>query len=157
MHKAAVSCLAQSAQKNKAGSSPTLQQCRCLGDCKSLCRVDLLVKMLAQGCCQLLWHSSTEEQDRQFTLNPAAVHLCMVTASLCAEWIFICVNAVTQGCCQLVWHSSTEEQGRQFTLNPAAVHWCLGCNCRVLYCSVTQGCCQLFGTAAQKNKAGSSP
>ena len=30
---------------------------------------------VAQGCCQLVWHSSTEEQGRQFTLNPAALHL----------------------------------------------------------------------------------
>ena len=79
----------------------------------------------AHGCCQLVWHSSTEEQGRQFTLNTAAVHWCLVTAHLYAEWIFIGVNAVAQGCCQLVWHSSTEEEGRQFTLNTAAVHWCL--------------------------------
>ena len=83
------------------------------------------VNAVAQGCCQLVWHSSTEEQGRQFTLNTAAVHCCMVTAHLYAEWMFIGVNAVAQGCCQLVWHSSTEEQGRQFTLNTAAVHWCM--------------------------------
>ena len=80
---------------------------------------------MAQGCCQLVWHSSTEEQGRQFTLNSAAVHWGMVTAHLYAECIFKGVNAVAQACCQLVWHSSTEEQGRQFTLNTAAVHWCL--------------------------------
>ena len=83
------------------------------------------VNAVAQGCCQLVWHSSTEEQGRQFTLNSAAVHWCMVTAHLYAECIFKGVNAVAQACCQLVWHSSTEEQGRQFTLNTAAVHWCL--------------------------------
>ena len=103
-----------------------------------------------QTCCQLIWHSSTEEQGRQFTLNAAAVHWCLVTAHLYAEWIFIGVSAVAQTCCQLVWHSSTEEQGRQFTLNIAAVHWCLvtahmfaewtfiGVN------AVVQGCCQLI-------------
>ena len=107
---------------------------------------------MAQGCWQLLWHSSTEEQGRQFTLNSAAVHWCMVTAHLYAEWILIGVsvigvNAVAPGCCQLVWHSSTEQQGRHFTLNTAAVHWCMvtahtewifkGVN------AVAQGCCQL--------------
>ena len=39
----------------------------------------------AQGWCQLVWHSSTEEQGRQVTLNIAAVHWCMVTAHLYAE------------------------------------------------------------------------
>ena len=78
---------------------------------------------MAQGCCQLVGHSSTEEQGRQFTLNTAPVHWCLVIAHLSAEWIFKGVNAVAQGCCQLVWHSSTEEQGRQFTLNTAPVHW----------------------------------
>ena len=107
---------------------------------------------MAQGCCQLVWHSSTEEQGRQFTLNTAAVHWCMVTAHLYAEWTLIGVsvigvNAVAPGCCQLVWHSSTEDQGRHFTLNTAAVHWCMvtahtewifkGVN------AVAQGCCQL--------------
>ena len=96
------------------------------GDCKSMCRVDLhMCKCSDTRLPSVVWHSSTEEQGRQFTLNPAALHWCLVTASLCAEWIFIGVNAVAQGCCQLVWHSSTEEQGRQFTLNPAAVHLCL--------------------------------
>ena len=78
---------------------------------------------MAQGCSQLVWHSSTEEQGMQFTLNTAAVHLCLVTANLYAEWIFIGKTAVAQGCCQLVWHSITEEQGRQFSLITAAVHW----------------------------------
>ena len=75
------------------------------------------VNAVVQGCCQLVWHSSTEEQGRHFTLNTAAVHWCMVTANLYAKWIFIGVNAaMAQGCCQLVWHSSTDEQGRHFTL-----------------------------------------
>ena len=79
---------------------------------------------MAQTCCQLIWHSSTEEQGMQFTPNTAAaVHWCLVTAHVFAEWTFIGVNAVAQTCCQLIWHSSTEEQGRQFTLNTAAVHW----------------------------------
>ena len=85
---------------------------------------------VAQGCCQLVWHSSTEKQGRQFTSNSAAVQWCVLTAHLPAEWIFIGVNvigvnAMAQGCCQLVWHSSTEKQGRQLTLNTATVHWCL--------------------------------
>ena len=113
------------------------------------------VNAVVQGCCQLVWYSSIEEQGRDFTLNTAAVHWCLVTANLYAEWMFIGVsvlgvNAVVQGCCQLVWYSSIEEQGRQFTLNTAAVHWCLvtanmyaewmfiGVN------AVAQGCCQLI-------------
>ena len=83
------------------------------------------VNAVAQGCCQLVWHCSTEEQGRQLTLNTAAVHWCMMTANLYAEWVFIGVHAVAQGCCQLVWHCSTEEQGRHLTLNTAAVHWCM--------------------------------
>ena len=83
------------------------------------------VNAVAQGCCQLLWHSGTEEQGRQFTLNTAAVHWCLVIAHLSAEWIFKGVNAVAQGCCQLVWHSSREGHGMHFTLNTAAVHWCI--------------------------------
>ena len=59
------------------------------------------------------------------TINTAAVHWCLVTAHLYAEWIFRGKNAGAQGCCQLVWHNSTEQQGRQSTLNTAAVHWCL--------------------------------
>ena len=35
------------------------------------------VNAVAQGCCQLVWRSSTEEQGRQFTLNSAAVHWCL--------------------------------------------------------------------------------
>ena len=73
-----------------------------------------------QTCSQLIWHSSTEVQGRQFTLNAAAVHWCLVTAHLYAEWIFKGVSAVAQTWCQLVWHSSTEEQGRQFTLNSSS-------------------------------------
>ena len=36
----------------------------------------------AQGCCQLVWHSSTEEQGMRFAINTAAVHWCLVTAHL---------------------------------------------------------------------------
>ena len=50
------------------------------------------INAAAQGCCHLVWHSSTEEQGRQFTLNAASVHWCMVSAHLYAEWIFIGVN-----------------------------------------------------------------
>ena len=31
------------------------------------------------------WHSSTEKQGMQFTLNTAAVHWCLVTANLYAK------------------------------------------------------------------------
>ena len=86
-----------------------VHRCKCSG-----------TRLLSAG-----WHSSTEKQGMQFTLNTAAVHWRLVTANLYAEWMFIGVNAVAQGCCQLAWHSSTEIQSRQFTLNIAGVHWCL--------------------------------
>ena len=78
-----------------------VHRCKCSG-----------TRLLSAG-----WYSSTEKQSRQFTLNIAGVHWCLVTAHLYAESIFlgvsvIGVNAVVQGCCQLVWYSSTEEQGR---------------------------------------------
>ena len=85
----------------------------------------IVVNAVAQGCYQLVWHSSREGHGMHFTLNTAAVHWCMVTAHLYADWMFIGVNAVAQGCYQLVWHSSREGHGMHFTLNTAAVHWCM--------------------------------
>ena len=108
------------------------------------------IKAVTRGSCQLAWHSSTEEQGRQFTPNIAAVHWCLVTAHLYAEWISIGVNPVAQGCCQLVWHSSTEGQGRQLTLKAAVVHWCLvTASLYAVWISigvnaVAQSCCQLL-------------
>ena len=80
-----------------------------------------------------------------------------------AEWTFIGVNAVAQGCCQLIWHSSTEEQGRQFTLNSSSAPVFGDCThvCRMdlhrSKCSGTRRLVSWFGTAAQKNKAGTLP
>ena len=85
----------------------------------------------------------------------------MVTASLYAVWIFIGNNGGAQGCCQLVWHSSIEEQGRQLTLNTAAVHWCLvtaSLYAEWIFIGEMQwhkAAVSSFGTAAQKNNAGS--
>ena len=109
-HKAAVSWFGTAAQKNKAAAYPKhCNSALVFGDCTHVCRVDFIgvnvigVEAVAQGCCQLVWHSSTEKQGRQFTLNSAAVQGCMLTAHLHAEWIFIDVNvtgvdAVAQGC-----------------------------------------------------------
>ena len=84
----------QHKRKRQAFYRKTLQQCTG-GHCKSVCSVDLHnVNAVAQGCCQLVWHSSSEEQGRQSTQNTAAVHWCMVTANLFAVSIFIAVNAV---------------------------------------------------------------
>ena len=85
-----------------------VHRCKCSG-----------TRLLSAG-----WHSSTEKQGMQFTLNTAGVHWCLVAEHLYAK-SGCSVNAVAQGCCQLVWHSSTEKQGMQFTLNTAGVHWCL--------------------------------
>ena len=60
------------------------------------------VNEVAQGCCQQVLHSSTEQQGRQFTLNSAAVHWFLVTAHLYTDLICIGKNAMAQGCCQLV-------------------------------------------------------
>ena len=92
------------------------------GDCRPVCRVDLHrckyggTRLLSAGLAQQ--HRRTRQ-----ALYPkhCSSAVCLMTALLYAEWIFIAVNAVAQGCCQLVWHSSTEEQGRHFTLNTAAV------------------------------------
>ena len=59
-HKAAVSWLGTAAQKNKA--------------CSLQFTANLYAEWIfigktavAQGCCQLVWHNSTEEQGRQFS------------------------------------------------------------------------------------------
>ena len=79
-----------------------VHRCKCSG-----------TRLLSAG-----WHSSTEKQSRQFTLNTAGVHWSLVAEHLAKD-------GGAQGCCQLAWHSSTEKQGMQFTLNTAGVHWCL--------------------------------
>ena len=43
------------------------------------------VNAVAQGCCQLVWHSRTEEQVMHFAINSAAVHWCLLTENLYAE------------------------------------------------------------------------
>ena len=57
----------------------------------------------AQGWCQLAWHSSTEKQGMQFTLNTAGKHWCLVAEHLYAKsGMFIGKDGGAQGCCQLV-------------------------------------------------------
>ena len=46
-----------------------VHRCKCSG-----------TRLLSAG-----WHSSTEKQGMQFTLNTAAVHWCLVTANLYAK------------------------------------------------------------------------
>ena len=76
------------------------------------------------------WHSSTEEQGRQFTLHWC--NTCMQSGSSALVLIGDC-NTVYPAECTGVWWTF------------------IGVN------AVAQGCCQLLGTAAQKNKAGSLP
>ena len=104
---------------------------------------------MAQGCCQLVLHSSTKQEPKRFALNPAAGYLCSVKTQLYEQWIFIGVNAVAQGCCHLVLHSSTKKEPKHFALTPAAgiffsvktqlyEQWIfIGVN------AVAQGCCHL--------------
>ena len=86
-HKAAVSCLAQQHRRTRQAVHPKpCSSALVFGDCKSMCRLDLhMCKCSDTRLLSVVWHSSTEEQGRQFTLNPAAVHWCLVTAHLCAE------------------------------------------------------------------------
>ena len=122
-------------------------------DCTPVCSVDLhRCKCSGTKLLQLVWHSSTagslasSTEEEGCSLPTAAVHWCLVTASLYAVWISIGVNAVAQSCCQLVWPSSTEEDGMQFTLKHCSAlvvtahlyaQWIsIGVN------AVAQGCCQ---------------
>ena len=153
-HKTAVSWFGTAAQKNKAGSQPkTLQQCMVTAHLYA--EWNFIGKDGgAQGCCQLLWHGSTEEQGRQLTLNTAAVHWCMVTASLyagLAQQQRRTRQAVNPKHCSsaLVYGDCTPFQGRQLTLNTAAVHLCLvsahlfAVSIFIGVNAVAQGCCQL--------------
>ena len=65
--------------------------------------------------CQLVLHSSTEQEAEHFALNPAAGHLTI--RHLYEDCIFTVVNAVAQDCCQPVLHSSTEQYAKHFALN----------------------------------------
>ena len=56
------------------------------GDCTPVCRADVHgCKCSGTRLLSAAWHSSTEQQGRQFTLNTAAVHWCLVTEHLHAE------------------------------------------------------------------------
>ena len=147
-HKAAVSWFGTAAQKKKASSYPKhCSSALVFGDCRQWCSG---TRLLSAGViAHLCTAAAAQSEGRQLPLKAAAVHWCLVTAHLYAEWISIGVNAVAQGCCQLVWHSSTEGEGRQLPLKAAVVHWCLvtadlyaqwisiGVN------AVAQSCCQL--------------
>ena len=86
-HKAAVSWLAQQHRKTRHAVYPKhCSSALVFGDCKSVCRVDVHrckcsgTRLLSAG-----WHSSTEKQSRQFTLNIAGVHWCLVAEHLYAK------------------------------------------------------------------------
>ena len=88
-HKAAASWFGTAAQKNKAGAvyPKHCSSALMFGDCTPVCRVNFhTCKCSDTRLLSVVWHSSTEEQGRQFTLNPAAVHWCLVTASLYYQW-----------------------------------------------------------------------
>ena len=86
-HKAAVSWLAQQHRKTRHAVYPKhCSSALVFGDCKSVCRVDVHkcecsgTRLLSAG-----WHSSTEKQGMQFTLNTAGVHWCLVAEHLYAK------------------------------------------------------------------------
>ena len=80
---------------------------------------------MAQDCCQLDLHSSTERYGKRFALNSPAVHWCLVTEHMYEEQRLSGVNGVAHVCCQLVLHSRTEQYCVHFALSKSAVHWCL--------------------------------
>ena len=82
------------------------------------------VTAVAQGSCEPVLQSSTEQQASCSALTSAAVHWCCITAHMYEEQIFIGVTAVAQGCCEPVLQSSTEQQGSCSALTSAAVLWC---------------------------------
>ena len=87
-HKAAVSWLAQQYRKTRHAVYPKhCSSALVFGDCKSVCQKWLFIGKDggAQGCCQLVWHSSTEKQGMQFTLNTAGVHWSLVAEHLYAK------------------------------------------------------------------------
>jgi len=77
---------------------------------------------VAQGCCELVLQSSTEQQGSYFALTSVAVHLCCITAHLYEEQTSINAIAVAQGCCEPVLQSSTEQQGSCFALTSVAIN-----------------------------------
>ena len=92
-HKAAVSWLAQQHRRPRQAVNPKhCSSALVYGACKSVRSVDCIGvnKQWHNSATRLLsasWHSSTEDQGRQVTLNTAAVHWCMVPANLYAVWI----------------------------------------------------------------------
>ena len=79
---------------------------------------------VAQGCCEPVLQSSTEQQGSYFALSSAAMHWCCISAHLYEEQISIGAIAVAQGCCEPVLQGSAEQQGSYFALSSAAMHWC---------------------------------
>ena len=76
---------------------------------------------MAQACCQLVLHSSTEQGAT--AKSSVALHCCLVTAHLYQQQISIGVFAVAQACCQPLFHSSTEQGA--IAKSSLALHCCL--------------------------------
>ena len=119
------------------------------------------VNAVAQGCCHLVWHSSTEQQGRHSTLNTAAL--------VYGDCTLVCRVDLDRGNCsgtRLLSAGLAQQHrrtSRHFTLNTAGVHWCMvtahfyaeliliGVN------AVAQACCQLVWHSSTEEQAGTLP
>ena len=108
------------------------------------------VNAVAQGCCQLVWHSSTEEQGRHFTLNTAAV--------VYEDWTPVCTVDLDKCKCSgtRLLSSGLAQQhrrtSRHFTLNTAAVvygDWTPVCTVDLDRCKCSGARLPLAGLAQQ--------
>ena len=84
-------------------------------------QISIGVFAVAQGCCEPVSQSSTEQWGSYLALTSAAVRWCCITVQLYEEQISIGVFAAAQGCCEPVSQSSTEQWGSYFALTSAPV------------------------------------
>ena len=91
-HKAAVSWLEQQHRRTRQAVYPEhCSSALVYGDCTPVCRVDLhRCKCSGTRLLSAAWHSSTEEQGRQFTLNSSSAlvigdctHVCRMDLHRC--------------------------------------------------------------------------
>ena len=73
-------------------------------------KISIGVIAVAQGCCEPVLQSSTEQWESYSALTSAAVRWSCINAHLCEEQISIGITAVAQACCKASLQSSTEAQ-----------------------------------------------
>jgi len=75
---------------------------------------------VAQGCCEPVLQSSTEQQGSCFALTSVAMNWFCITLHLYEQQIFIGVVAAAQSCCEPVSQSNAELLGSYFARNNAS-------------------------------------